>query len=45
MANKEQHRGNREKKKPKKNKETAPAKVSSFATTPVMRTDPGRKSK
>ena len=43
MANKEQQRGNREKKKPKQVKKEAPAKTSIFATPPA--TGPGRKSK
>lgn len=43
MANKDNRRGNREKKKPKQIKKQEPAKTSIFATPPGN--GPGRKSK
>jgi len=43
MANKDNRRGNREKKKPKQAKKEGPAKVSIFATPPAGGL--GRKSK
>jgi len=43
MANKEQRRGNREKKKPKQIKKEGPAKASIFAAPPAG--NPGNKSK